>query len=81
MTIPRWPWTGRLSTDRRELILNALSLACGFAGNVFLLLSFTKRLRYIIALPLSIVSWLLSSVLVIPFATCLQPRWKVAAYG
>jgi hypothetical protein len=48
----------------RELILNGLSLACGFAGNVFLLLNFTGVVRYIIALPLSIIFWVLASGIV-----------------
>ncbi|PQE29100.1 potassium channel protein [Rutstroemia sp. NJR-2017a BBW] len=41
----------------REIILNAVSLACGFTGNFFLLLNFTRRVRYIVALPLSIIFW------------------------
>ncbi|KAH8804768.1 hypothetical protein F5884DRAFT_797140 [Xylogone sp. PMI_703] len=38
-------------------ILNAISLGCGFMGNLALLFNFTKRIRYIIALPLSIIAW------------------------
>src|SRR6187399_17511 len=45
----------------RELVFNSLSLACGFAGNLFLLLHFTSRVRYIIALPVAILCWLLSA--------------------
>ncbi|PTU17768.1 hypothetical protein P175DRAFT_0465895 [Aspergillus ochraceoroseus IBT 24754] len=41
--------------------LNATSLACGLAGNVFLLCNFTRTVRYIIALPMSILLWLLST--------------------
>ena len=41
----------------REIICNAMSLACGFLGNFALLLNFTRRVRYIIALPLTIVAW------------------------
>ncbi|KAI9833133.1 MAG: Potassium channel [Thelocarpon superellum] len=37
--------------------LNAASLACGFAGNLALLLNFTQRIRYIIALPMTIILW------------------------
>ena len=37
--------------------LNAISLACGFIGNLFLLANFTNRIRYIIALPASIILW------------------------
>ncbi|RDW79600.1 hypothetical protein BP6252_04238 [Coleophoma cylindrospora] len=46
MPDPRW-----------EIILNAISLGCGFFGNFCLLLNFTKRVRYIIALPLTIITW------------------------
>lgn len=41
-----------------------MSLACGFIGNFFLLVNFTGRVRYIVALPLSIIFWILSSALV-----------------
>ncbi|MCJ1474451.1 Potassium channel [Lambiella insularis] len=37
--------------------LNAASLVCGFVGNVFLLFNFTRRIRYIVALPMTIVMW------------------------
>ena len=37
--------------------LNGASLACGFAGNIFLLFNFTKRIRYIVALPVTIILW------------------------
>ena len=37
--------------------LNAASLVCGFAGNIFLLFNFTKRVRYIVALPATIILW------------------------
>lgn len=48
----------------REVGLNVFSLVCGFAGNLFLLLNFTARVRYIIALPLSIIFWILASSIV-----------------
>ena len=41
----------------RELVLNAISLGLGFCGNFFLLLNFTRRIRYIVALPVTIISW------------------------
>ena len=41
----------------REIIFNAISLACGFFGNFALLLNFTRRVRYIVALPLTIIAW------------------------
>ena len=37
--------------------LNGASLACGFIGNLFLLFNFTRRIRYIVALPVTIVLW------------------------
>ncbi|KAJ9630401.1 Potassium channel [Knufia peltigerae] len=37
------------------IALNIASLVCGFVGNFFLLLNFTKRVRYIVALPATIV--------------------------
>ncbi|KAK4692313.1 hypothetical protein P7C71_g4869, partial [Lecanoromycetidae sp. Uapishka_2] len=37
--------------------LNGASLACGFIGNLFLLFNFTRRIRYIVALPLTIILW------------------------
>ncbi|KAI9870372.1 MAG: Potassium channel [Pleopsidium flavum] len=39
------------------IALNAASLACGFAGNMFLMFNFTRRIRYILALPMTIVLW------------------------
>ncbi|KAJ5546421.1 hypothetical protein N7494_004006 [Penicillium frequentans] len=36
---------------------NAVSLFCGVVGNIFLLLNFTQTVRYIIALPVTIVMW------------------------
>ncbi|KAG9242554.1 hypothetical protein BJ878DRAFT_569235 [Calycina marina] len=48
-----------------EIILNAISLACGFFGNLSLMVNFTKRIRYIIALPLTIISWYIATGLLI----------------
>ncbi|KAK0701674.1 hypothetical protein B0T26DRAFT_795155 [Lasiosphaeria miniovina] len=53
------------TVSTREIIWNAISLVCGFTGNIFLLLNFTGRVRYIIALPLSILLWVLSAVILI----------------
>lgn len=39
------------------LALNGASLACGFVGNMFLLFNFTRRVRYIVALPMTIILW------------------------
>ncbi|KAH8884795.1 voltage-gated potassium channel [Thozetella sp. PMI_491] len=49
-----------IADPRWEIICNAISLAFGFTGNIFLLLNFTGRVRYIIALPLSILFWIFS---------------------
>jgi potassium channel subfamily K, other eukaryote len=39
----------------RAIALNVASLVCGFVGNLFLLFNFTRRLRYIVALPATII--------------------------
>ncbi|KAG9530966.1 voltage-gated potassium channel, partial [Aureobasidium melanogenum] len=41
--------------------LNIFSLVLGFAGNIFLLFNFTNRIRYIIALPCTIILWYLAT--------------------
>ena len=45
-------------------ILNALSLAIGVLGNLALLFNFTERMRYIIALPLTIIAWYIATAIV-----------------
>lgn len=52
---------------RWSIGLNAASLACGVAGNIFLLLNFTRRVRYIIALPLTIIFWYFATGIVSGF--------------
>ena len=44
--------------------LNGASLACGFAGNIFLLFNFTRRVRYIVALPVTIILWYIATGIV-----------------
>jgi potassium channel subfamily K len=44
--------------------INAGSLVCGFLGNIFLLFNFTGRIRYIVALPASIVLFYLANFMV-----------------
>jgi hypothetical protein len=44
--------------------LNVGSLICGFVGNLFLLANFTGRVRYIIALPVTIVLWYIATAIV-----------------
>jgi hypothetical protein len=44
--------------------LNLVSLVCGFVGNLFLLFNFTGRIRYIIALPATILIWYVATGIV-----------------
>lgn len=53
-----------ISNVDRCVALNATSLAFGILGNFFLLCNFTRLVRYIIALPLSIFLWMVSTVIV-----------------
>ena len=48
----------------RVTAMNAVSLFWGVIGNIFLLLNFTQNVRYIIALPVTIVSWFLATGIV-----------------
>ncbi|KAJ6113038.1 hypothetical protein N7512_008362 [Penicillium capsulatum] len=43
------------------LVLNAISLVCGVVGNMFLLFNFTQLVRYIIGLPVTIITWFLAT--------------------
>ena len=45
--------------------LNLASLICGFIGNLFLLFNFTKRVRYIVALPATIIFFYIASGILI----------------
>jgi len=44
----------------RITAFNAVSLFCGVVGNIFLLLNFTQTVRYIIALPVTIIMWFIA---------------------
>lgn len=44
--------------------LNVVSLVAGFVGNLFLLFNFTGRVRYIIALPVTILMWYIATGIV-----------------
>lgn len=55
--------------------LNAASVACGFAGNLFLLFNFTKRVRYIVALPVTIIFFYFASGILIGIIVSMQ-RYK-----
>ncbi|KAH8723600.1 hypothetical protein GQ44DRAFT_709765 [Phaeosphaeriaceae sp. PMI808] len=52
--------------------INVASLICGFLGNLFLLLNFTQRIRYIMALPATIIFWYLSSGFLIAITVCMN---------
>ncbi|MCJ1390174.1 Potassium channel [Xylographa bjoerkii] len=58
---PDYPGNDDASTGYPDphwcIALNAASLVCGFIGNVFLLFNFTRRIRYIVALPMTIILW------------------------
>jgi potassium channel subfamily K len=49
-----------------------VSLISGFLGNLFLLLNFTQRIRYVIALPASIACWLVAAALLGGITACME---------
>jgi potassium channel subfamily K len=51
-------------------VLNIASLVCGFVGNLFLLFNFTRRVRYIVALPLTIILWYFATGIVSQAKPC-----------
>ncbi|KAJ5620235.1 hypothetical protein N7510_004219 [Penicillium lagena] len=51
---------------------NAISVVCGVVGNVFLLFNFTQSIRYIIALPVSIVLWFLATGILVGLTTAVS---------
>ncbi|KAF2768260.1 hypothetical protein EJ03DRAFT_383454 [Teratosphaeria nubilosa] len=52
--------------------LNLASLIVGFIGNFFLLCNFTNRIRYIIALPVTIVMWYIATGILIAITVCME---------
>ncbi|KAL1650000.1 Potassium channel [Diplodia intermedia] len=52
--------------------LNAASLICGFVGNLFLLMNFTQKVRYIIALPVTIILWYVATGLLTAILICME---------
>ncbi|KAF4539384.1 Voltage-gated potassium channel beta-2 subunit [Lasiodiplodia theobromae] len=52
--------------------LNVASLICGFVGNFFLLMNFTQKVRYIIALPLTIILWYIATGLLTAILICME---------
>ena len=55
--------------------LNLASLICGFVGNLFLLFNFTKRVRYIVALPATIIFFYIASGILIGITVSMN-RYK-----
>ena len=65
--------TGRSFADPHWcLYLNIASLVVGFVGNFFLLCNFTRRIRYIVALPVTIVMWYVATGLLIGITVSMQ---------
>ncbi|KZF23493.1 voltage-gated potassium channel [Xylona heveae TC161] len=54
------------------IALNGCSLACGFTGNLFLLFNFTRKIRYIVALPMSIIFWYFATGILIAIEACMN---------
>jgi potassium channel subfamily K len=54
------------------LALNAVSLVCGVVGNAFLLANFTRRVRYIIALPVTIIMWYVATGILVGITASMQ---------
>ncbi|KAH1384305.1 hypothetical protein KXW83_006931 [Aspergillus fumigatus] len=82
------PWRSHISFDQKDslgnplqvgfsdprwcIALNATSLALGLLGNAFLLCNFTRIIRYIIALPASIICWTASMALLVAATVALH---------
>ena len=54
------------------VVLNAVSLACGFLGNLFLLFNFTRAVRYIVALPMTIILWFFATGILMAITICMH---------
>ncbi|KAF1976546.1 voltage-gated potassium channel [Bimuria novae-zelandiae CBS 107.79] len=52
--------------------VNVASLICGFLGNIFLLFNFTQRIRYIIALPATIILWCFATGFLIAITAAME---------
>lgn len=52
--------------------LNVVSLVVGFIGNFFLLCNFTNRIRYIIALPVTIIMWYIATGMLIAITVSME---------
>jgi hypothetical protein len=53
-----------IADPKWETVLNAISLGVGVLGNLALMFNFTKRIRYIVALPLTIIAWYIATGIV-----------------
>lgn len=66
------------------VVLNAVSLAFGFGGNFFLLFNFTQAVRYIVALPVTIILWFFATGILTSITICTTlyapPRWPEPNY-
>ncbi|KAJ4289090.1 Potassium channel [Kalmusia sp. IMI 367209] len=65
-------WKRFEAGQKRCYYVNVASLICGFLGNVFLLFNFTQRIRYIIALPTTIIFWYLATGFLIAITSCME---------
>jgi potassium channel subfamily K len=65
--------------------LNVFSLICGFVGNLFLLFNFTGRVRYILALPATIILWYLATGILTAITLCMHiyvpPKGPLEVYS
>ncbi|CZT10207.1 related to potassium channel [Rhynchosporium graminicola] len=61
-----------IADPKWAIILNAISLGCGFFGNFCLLLNFTQRIRYIVALPATIISWYVATGILIAITAAMN---------
>ncbi|KAI9054990.1 hypothetical protein LZ554_002133 [Drepanopeziza brunnea f. sp. 'monogermtubi'] len=52
--------------------MNAVSLACGFFGVISLLFNFTQRIRYIVAVPVTIISWYIATGILIAITAAMN---------
>lgn len=59
-----YPEPGLSNMATRIYALNSVSLVCGLVGNAFLLFNFTQIVRYIIALPVTIILWFIATGIV-----------------
>ncbi|MCJ1309513.1 Potassium channel [Agyrium rufum] len=66
------PYSTGYPDPRWCVSLNAVSLVCGFVGNFFLLFNFTRRVRYIVALPMTIIFWYFATAILIAITVAMD---------